>query len=311
MQPNNLVLLLVAAILPTVAGHCTVHTAPCTFSCGNKMLDLSPLIPGNDKAKFLDVIDSDGAQKYSFSPCSTFSEGAGCTNVSVCQVDPLTPTNTIPVGDLSSMQLSDANQDAMTLTYQHTDAKKVLRKAVVTLQCSNADDSLAIDVDSTGSGRTTYTMTLTSKHACLFSPSDTTSAPATTAPANVTTAQVTTASANVTTAQVTTAPANVTTAPADHNVTTAHITTAPAGHNVTTAHLTTAPAHHNVTTARAGNVTVVTTAPARVTTAGNNVTSVVTTSPSHVDTTTHGLASVTRSAGWLIAVLAVVVWVAV
>ncbi|KAK7088838.1 uncharacterized protein [Littorina saxatilis] len=147
-------------------------SSPCVFDCGETTLDLVPLSRDDEQPFFPDLPDREGAFQFSFSPCSSFSEGSGCANTSVCQIDPLDANNTVDVGSTASVALTQNPQtNAAVLTYTSTQGG-VKRTTTVSLVCAadgpqaNGTGTLSVAGEVPLSSRN-YSMTLTSQYACF------------------------------------------------------------------------------------------------------------------------------------------------
>ncbi|XP_048755152.2 cation-dependent mannose-6-phosphate receptor-like [Ostrea edulis] len=112
-----------------------VNSCKCKLDDG-KVIDLKPLTKSNGPA-YLDVLDSGGADLYSWNPCEPFSEGL-CTNAAVCQTHAGQEYN-CGSQDSAAFEYDSTNQ-AYTITYQADTYTNTLRTTVLYLYCDQGPD---------------------------------------------------------------------------------------------------------------------------------------------------------------------------
>ncbi|XP_076460651.1 uncharacterized protein LOC143293563 [Babylonia areolata] len=153
-----------------VEGQDCVQDGPCKCTSSQGTIDLTPIQGSSSQAAFPDVPDASGSWKYSYSPCTPFTEGYGeCSSVAVCQVDNY-GTVTFPAGDVDSATFGTDSSGNTQVTYTHTDSTGIPRTTIVTLQCDQSGGADSLNVqgeDPINPG--IYEMTLTSVHCCLSS----------------------------------------------------------------------------------------------------------------------------------------------
>lgn len=140
-------------------------TTPLSTNCGCQtdkgLIDLSPL-DATPNIAFQDVTGDD-QNSYSYNPCSPFTEGDSCNNVAACQST--TFNAYYPLGTQDSVKWG-ASGDNVQLTYTATDEYGTARTAQVILVCDQTAEGALTAKGEDPQGSVTYTMTLTSKHAC-------------------------------------------------------------------------------------------------------------------------------------------------